>query len=59
MHPDAAWNFTLIEYLHLIKCDNNTPQVDPSKMTQKYIRELEERHEENRRKRLAKQNGQG
>jgi hypothetical protein len=45
---------TLTEYLAILKCDDNTPDIDPSKMNKDYIEQLEARHEENRLKREKK-----
>ena len=45
---------TLIEYIALLKCDDDSPQVDESKINMEYIEQLEKRHEENKKKRLEK-----
>jgi len=44
----------LKEYYNLVKCNDNTPDIDPSKMSKEYIDKLELRHEENRKKRIEK-----
>lgn len=55
MSPNDAWNFTLKEYVSLISCDSDDSSApDPSKMNKEYIRKLELRHEENRKKRQEK-----
>lgn len=54
LSPRDAWSMTLTEYMNLLKCDDDSPQVDESKMNQEYIEQLERRHEENKRKRQEK-----
>lgn len=45
---------TLIEYMHILECDNDKPEPDASKMNQEYIEQLEQRHQENKQKRQDK-----
>lgn len=47
---------TLIEYLNLLKCEDNQQDVDLSKVNKEYLKDFELRHEANKAKRL-KQNG--
>ena len=44
----------MTEYNYLIECDQDKPSIDPDKMSQEYIRKLEERHEANKQKRKEK-----
>jgi|DEB0MinimDraft_6_1074348.scaffolds.fasta_scaffold11544_3 hypothetical protein len=48
--PADAWNFTLKEYVNLIKCDKEQTEIDPSRMNKETIRQIEMRHEANRKK---------
>jgi len=45
---------TLTEYFNIIKCDDEPePEIDESKMTSEWMANFEDRHEQNKAKRLA------
>lgn len=46
----------MTEYINLLECDKEEPDIDPSIMNKETIKAIEARHEENKAKRL-KENG--